>query len=74
MKPETLSIHGGFASDSISGATAVPICQTVGLERASAAVSAVSTQSLCLTTRYNEKVKLKNETRNFVNSWRFCGR
>ena len=29
MKPETLSIHGGFAGDSISGATAIPICQTV---------------------------------------------
>jgi O-acetylhomoserine (thiol)-lyase len=29
MKPETLSIHGGFAGDSISGATAVPIFQTV---------------------------------------------
>jgi O-acetylhomoserine (thiol)-lyase len=29
MKPETLSIHGGFAGDSISGASAVPIYQTV---------------------------------------------
>jgi len=29
MKPETLSIHGGFAGDGISGASAVPICQTV---------------------------------------------
>ena len=29
MKPETLSIHGGFAGDSISGATAVPIYQSV---------------------------------------------
>ncbi|MHC4536035.1 MAG: PLP-dependent transferase, partial [Planctomycetota bacterium] len=29
MKPETLSIHGGFAGDSISGASAVPIFQTV---------------------------------------------
>jgi O-acetylhomoserine (thiol)-lyase len=29
MKLDTLSIHGGFAGDSISGATAVPICQTV---------------------------------------------
>ncbi len=29
MKPETMSIHGGFAGDSISGATSVPICQTV---------------------------------------------
>ena len=29
MKPETLSIHGGFAGDSISGATTIPICQTV---------------------------------------------
>jgi len=29
MKPETLSIHGGFNGDSVSGATAVPIYQTV---------------------------------------------
>jgi O-acetylhomoserine (thiol)-lyase len=29
MKPETLSIHGAFAGDSISGSTAVPIYQTV---------------------------------------------
>jgi len=29
MKPDTLSIHGGFNGDSINGATAVPICQTV---------------------------------------------
>ena len=29
MKPETLSIHGGFAGDSINGATSVPIFQTV---------------------------------------------
>ncbi|MHC4105622.1 MAG: O-acetylhomoserine aminocarboxypropyltransferase/cysteine synthase family protein [Planctomycetota bacterium] len=29
MKPDTLSIHGGFAGDNISGATSVPICQTV---------------------------------------------
>ncbi len=29
MKLDTLSIHGGFAGDSINGATAVPICQTV---------------------------------------------
>ncbi|MHC4726624.1 MAG: O-acetylhomoserine aminocarboxypropyltransferase/cysteine synthase family protein [Planctomycetota bacterium] len=29
MKPDTLSIHGGFAGDNISGATTVPICQTV---------------------------------------------
>ncbi len=29
MKPDTLSIHGGFDGDSISGATAVPIWQTV---------------------------------------------
>ena len=29
MKPDTLSIHGGFAGDSISGASAVPIYQTV---------------------------------------------
>ena len=29
MKPETLAIHGGFAGDSGSGATAVPIYQTV---------------------------------------------
>ena len=28
MKPETLSIHGGFAGDG-NGGTAVPICQTV---------------------------------------------
>ena len=29
MKPDTLSIHGGFTGDNISGATTVPICQTV---------------------------------------------
>jgi len=29
MKPDTLSIHGGFAGDNNSGATAVPIYQTV---------------------------------------------
>ncbi len=29
MKPETLSIHGGIAGDSVTGATAVPIHQTV---------------------------------------------
>ncbi|MCP4258385.1 MAG: O-acetylhomoserine aminocarboxypropyltransferase/cysteine synthase [Planctomycetes bacterium] len=29
MKPDTLSIHGGFHGDSINGATAVPIHQTV---------------------------------------------
>ncbi len=29
MKPDTLSIHGGFAGDSNNGATAVPIWQTV---------------------------------------------
>lgn len=29
MKKDTLSIHGGFAGDGISGATSVPICQTV---------------------------------------------
>ena len=51
-----------------------PSGQAVGLEPASAAVSAVSTQSLCLTIRYSEKVKLKNETRNFVNSRWFCRR
>ncbi len=29
MKPDTLAVHGGFAGDSTSGATAVPIWQTV---------------------------------------------
>jgi O-acetylhomoserine (thiol)-lyase len=29
MKADTLVIHGGFAGDSGSGATAVPICQSV---------------------------------------------
>ena len=29
MKADTLAIHGGFAGDSGSGASAVPICQTV---------------------------------------------
>lgn len=29
MKPETMAIHGGFAGDPISGATAVPVYQTV---------------------------------------------
>ncbi|MDP6636499.1 MAG: aminotransferase class I/II-fold pyridoxal phosphate-dependent enzyme [Phycisphaerae bacterium] len=29
MKPETLAVHSGFAGDSGSGATAVPICQSV---------------------------------------------
>ncbi|MHC4626570.1 MAG: O-acetylhomoserine aminocarboxypropyltransferase/cysteine synthase family protein [Planctomycetota bacterium] len=29
MKADTLAIHGGFASDGGSGATAVPICQSV---------------------------------------------
>ncbi len=29
MKPDTLAVHGGFASDSVNGATAVPIWQTV---------------------------------------------
>ena len=29
MKPDTLAVHGGFAGDSVSGATAVPIWQTV---------------------------------------------
>ena len=29
MKPDTLAVHGGFAGDSASGATAVPIWQTV---------------------------------------------
>ncbi|MDP6542646.1 MAG: O-acetylhomoserine aminocarboxypropyltransferase/cysteine synthase [Phycisphaerae bacterium] len=29
MKPETLAVHGGFAGDPVSGATAVPICQSV---------------------------------------------
>lgn len=29
MKAETLAIHGGFAGDGGSGASAVPICQTV---------------------------------------------
>lgn len=29
VKPDTSAIHGGFAGDSSSGATAVPICQTV---------------------------------------------
>ena len=29
MKPDTLAVHGGFAGDGTSGATAVPIWQTV---------------------------------------------
>jgi len=29
MKPDTLAVHGGFAGDSVNGATAVPIWQTV---------------------------------------------
>ena len=29
MKPDTLAIHSGFSSDKGSGASAVPICQTV---------------------------------------------
>ncbi|MHC4700727.1 MAG: PLP-dependent transferase, partial [Planctomycetota bacterium] len=29
MKADTLAIHGGFACDGGSGASAVPICQTV---------------------------------------------
>ncbi len=29
MKPDTIAIHGGFAGDSVSGAAAVPIYQTV---------------------------------------------
>jgi O-acetylhomoserine (thiol)-lyase len=29
MKPDTLAVHGGFAGDGGSGASAVPICQTV---------------------------------------------
>jgi O-acetylhomoserine (thiol)-lyase len=29
MRPDTLAVHGGFAGDSTTGATTVPICQTV---------------------------------------------
>jgi len=29
MRADTLAIHGGFAADGGSGASAVPICQTV---------------------------------------------
>jgi O-acetylhomoserine (thiol)-lyase len=29
MRADTLAVHGGFAGDSVSGASAVPICQTV---------------------------------------------
>jgi len=29
MKPDTLAVHGGFAGDNETGATAVPISQTV---------------------------------------------
>lgn len=29
MKSETLAIHGGFAGDSVTGASVAPICQTV---------------------------------------------
>jgi len=29
MRPETLAVHGGFSGDASSGATAVPICQSV---------------------------------------------
>ncbi|MCP4376881.1 MAG: O-acetylhomoserine aminocarboxypropyltransferase/cysteine synthase [bacterium] len=29
MKPETLAVHAGYTGDPVSGATAVPICQSV---------------------------------------------